>query len=121
MANFLVVDDSSFMRVALGKTLISLGHEIIGEAKNGEEAIQRYIELKPDFVTMDIVMDKVCGIEALKRIKVIDPNAKIIMCSSISHQFKVIEALKAGADGFIVKPIKLESVIEVLNRILRNS
>lgn len=78
------------MRVALGKILIELGHEVIGEAKDGEEAVLRYMELKPNFVTMDIIMDRVNGIEALKRIKMIESNSKVIMCSSISHQFKVI-------------------------------
>lgn len=118
MATVLLVDDAAFMRLALKNVLVPGGHEVVGEAANGEEAIQVYQEVKPDFVLMDITMPDMDGIEAVRKIKEIDSDAKIIMCSALGQQAKIFTAIEAGALDFIVKPFQPERVLEAIARYL---
>ena len=122
MAKVLIVDDAKIMRISLKKIIENLGHEVIGEAGSGYEAIEQYKSLKPDFVTMDITMPAVegiaDGIEAVKEIMKIDKNAKIIMITSHGEQDKVIKAIQSGASHYILKPIDANKFKEVLDKIL---
>jgi two-component system, chemotaxis family, chemotaxis protein CheY len=113
----LIVDDMSFMRFALRKLLEKNEYEVIGEAKDGEEAIKKYVQYKPDIVTMDITMPKMSGIAALKDILQQDPQAKIVMVSAMGQTSYVKEALVNGAKYFIVKPFKEDKVIETLQKV----
>lgn len=113
----LVVDDALFMRNMLRDILSRAGHEVIGEASNGVEAIERYHDLRPDLVTMDIVMPLKSGIEALQEITAKDPTARVVMCSALGQDSLVIEAVQAGARDFIVKPFKEERVLDVVRRV----
>lgn len=118
MATVLVTDDAAFMRMQLKTMLTALGHQVIGEAENGKVAIEKYIELKPDFVTMDITMPEMSGIEAVKEIKKIDPQATIIVCSAMGQQAMVVEAIKAGAKDFVVKPFTQDRIEDATTRLL---
>jgi two-component system chemotaxis response regulator CheY len=118
MANILIVDDAAFMRMMLRDILIKGGHEVVGEAANGLEAIDQYGKLKPDLVTMDITMPEMEGIEALKRIKTDDPKARIIMCSAMGQQGMVVQAIQAGAKDFVVKPFQGDRVLEAVSKAL---
>jgi len=113
----LIVDDAAFMRMMLKDIVIKAGFEVAGEAANGREAVEKYKELKPDIVTMDITMPEMDGITAIKEIMKIDPNAKIIVCSAMGQQAMVIEAIKAGAKDFIVKPFQPSRVVEALQKV----
>lgn len=113
-----MVDDAAFMRMMLKDILLKGGFEIAGEATNGAEAVRLYQELKPDLVTMDITMPEVDGITAVKEIKKIDPNAKVVMVSAMGQQAMVIEAIQAGASDFIVKPFQPDRVLEALKKAL---
>ncbi|MBT1248000.1 MULTISPECIES: chemotaxis protein CheY [unclassified Thermosipho (in: thermotogales)] len=113
----LIVDDAAFMRMMLKDIITKAGHEVVGEAANGKEAVEKYKELKPDIVTMDITMPEMNGIEAIKEIKKIDPNATIIVCSAMGQQAMVIEAIQAGAKDFIVKPFQAARVIEAIQKV----
>ena len=112
----LICDDAAFMRMMLKDMILKLGHEVIGEAKNGKEAIDKYKELKPDLVTMDITMPDVDGLEGLKGIMDYDRNAKVIMCSAMGQEAMVLESIKTGAKDFIVKPFKVERVRDALGK-----
>lgn len=114
----LVVDDASFMRMMIKDILTKNGFEVIGEAENGLNAVEKYKELNPELVIMDITMPEMDGIQAVKEIKSIDPNSKIIMCSAMGQQAMVIEAIQAGAKDFIVKPFQHERVIEAVKKAL---
>lgn len=114
----LIVDDAAFMRMMLVDILVEKGFEIAGEAEDGEEALRLYGELKPDLVTMDIIMPGSGGIDVIKDILNEDPQAKILMVSALGQQALVKEALEAGAKGFVVKPFKPEKVIEEIQNIL---
>ena len=100
----LVVDDAAFMRMMVKDILSKNGYEVVGEAENGMKAVEKFAELRPDLVTMDITMPEMDGISAVKAIRKIDPKAKIVMCSAMGQQAMVIEAIQAGARDFIVKP-----------------
>ncbi|RLL85357.1 chemotaxis protein CheY [Petrotoga sp. HKA.pet.4.5] len=113
----LIVDDAAFMRMMLKDILTKANYEVVGEASNGQEAIEKYQELKPNFVTMDITMPIKDGIQAIKEIKKIDSNAKIIVCSAMGQQAMVIESIQAGAKDFIVKPFQPNRVIEALQKL----
>ena len=113
----LVVDDAMFMRKMLKDILAKHGYEVCGEAANGIEAIDKYIELRPDLVLLDITMPEMDGITALKKIKVIEPKAKIIMCSAMGQQAMVIDAIQGGAIDFIVKPFQEDRVLESLHKL----
>ncbi|NLN15976.1 MAG: response regulator [Firmicutes bacterium] len=112
----LVVDDTAFMRMMIKNVVQKHGYQVIGEAGDGEEAIAKYKELRPDLVTMDITMPKLDGISAIKAIMEFDPNAKIIVCSAMGQKAMVIEALKSGAKDFLVKPFEADRVIEALQK-----
>jgi len=114
----LIVDDAVFMRNMIKDIFSSGEYEIVGEAANGIEAVERYRDLKPDLTTMDIVMPFKSGIEATKEILSEDANAKIIMCSALGQESLVMEAIEAGAADFIVKPFKGEDVIAVVKKVL---
>jgi two-component system chemotaxis response regulator CheY len=119
MANkILIVDDAAFMRMMIKDILVKNGYEVVGEAQDGSVAVEKYKELKPDLVTMDITMPEMDGIAALKEIKKIDPNAKVIMCSAMGQQAMVIDAIQAGAKDFIVKPFQADRVIEAIKKTL---
>jgi two-component system chemotaxis response regulator CheY len=118
MAKALVVDDAAFMRMMLKNILQKGGHEVVGEAENGAVAIERYKELRPDFVTMDITMPVMEGIEAVRHIKESDPQAKILMCSAMGQQSMIVQAVQAGARDFIVKPFQEERVLESISKML---
>ena len=113
----LIVDDAMFMRMMLKDILSKNGYEVVGEAANGKEAIDKYIELRPDLVLLDITMPEMDGIEALKKIKMIEPKAKIIMCSAMGQQGMVVEAIQNGAIDFIVKPFQQNRVLESLRKV----
>lgn len=113
----LVVDDAAFMRMMLKDILTKANYEIVGEAANGQEAVDKYQELKPDFVTMDITMPVKDGIQAIKEIVKIDPSARIVVCSAMGQQAMVIESIQAGAKDFIVKPFQPNRVIEALQKL----
>lgn len=114
----LVVDDAAFMRMMVKDILEKNGFEVVGEATNGLEAVESYKSLNPDITTMDITMPEMDGIQAVKEIKKIDPNAKIIMCSAMGQQAMVMEAIQEGAKDFIVKPFQGDRVIEAINKAL---
>ncbi len=116
MSKVLVVDDAIFMRQALKLILEKNGFTVVGEAENGRIAIQKYKELTPDLVTMDITMPEVDGIEAVKAIKEINPGSKIVMISALGQESHIREAIMVGASGFIVKPFKEESIIKALGK-----
>jgi len=119
MARILIVDDAKFMRMTLANILKKANHEVVGEAENGKEAVDFYMELKPDVVTLDITMPVMSGLEAVREIKQRDPQAKIIMCSAMGQQKMVVEAIEAGALDFIVKPFDESRVIEAIQRVLQ--
>jgi len=118
MARVLIADDASFMRQMIREIIEPEGHEIVGEATNGIEAMELYTELQPDVVTMDIVMPKRSGIDAVKAIVTENPTACIVMCSALGQEALVMEAMQAGAQDFIVKPFKPDSVLSTLNKVL---
>ena len=113
----LIVDDAAFMRMMLKDILTKNGFEIAGEAENGEDAYNKYKELNPDVVTMDITMPNVDGLQGLKMIMGEFPNAKVIMCSAMGQQAMVLEAIQSGAKDFIVKPFDADRVLEAVNKI----
>ncbi|WP_042222392.1 response regulator [Oceanobacillus manasiensis] len=118
MARILVTDDAAFMRMQLKDIVTKLGHEVVGEAENGQVSVEMYQELKPDLVTMDITMPEMNGVDALKEIKKVDPDAKVIMCSAMGQQGMVVEAIQAGAKDFIVKPFTADRINEALSKAL---
>ena len=114
----LIVDDAVFMRNMIKDIFSGDEFEVVGEAANGVEAVEKYRELTPDVVTMDIVMPLKSGIEAVRDIVAEDAGAKIVMCSALGQDSLIMEAIEAGAKDFIVKPFKAEKVIEVVKRIV---
>ena len=115
--NILVVDDAAFMRMMVKDILTKGGYNVVGEAENGV-AIQKYTELKPDLVTLDITMPEMDGIQALKKIKEADAGANVIMCSAMGQQAMVIEAIQNGAKDFIVKPFQADRVLEAVKKVI---
>lgn len=121
MAKVLIVDDALFMRRMLADIIKKEGFEVCGEAENGKEAIEKYKQLKPDLVTMDIVMpkmDEIDGVVAVREILKIDPQAKIVMVSAMGQHSLVVEAIQAGAKDFVTKPFQPSRVIEAIKRVL---
>ncbi|MFC4307412.1 response regulator [Cohnella boryungensis] len=119
MANrILIVDDAAFMRMMIRDILTKNGYEVVGEAQDGAQAIEKYKDLSPDLITMDITMPEMDGIAALKEIRKLDSNAKVIMCSAMGQQAMVIDAIQAGAKDFIVKPFQADRVIEAIKKTL---
>lgn len=118
MKTVLIVDDAAFIRHTLRLMLQKNGFEVVGEAENGEEGFAKYMELKPDIVTMDITMPETTGIKALKLILDADPQAKVVMVSGMGQQTFIKEAIVSGAKYFIVKPFTEEILVGTLNKIL---
>jgi len=114
----LIVDDAAFMRMMIKDTLKKNGYENLLESPDGEIAVQMYKAEKPDLVIMDITMPNKNGLEALKEIKEMDPNAKIVMCSAMGQESMVVEAIRSGAKDFIVKPFKADRVLKTVQGIL---
>ena len=119
MAAVLIVDDTLFMRASIRQMLEANGHSVAGEASNGVEAIERYAAVKPDVILMDITMPDMDGIEALRRIKEIDPNAKVIMCTAMGQQAMVARAVELGAQQFIVKPFQPERLMAAIDTVCK--
>ena len=121
MARVLIVDDAKIMRMSIKNMLNDLGHKVIGEASSGYSAIEEYKNLKPDVVTMDITMpqenDVADGIEAVKQIIAFDKNAKIVMITSHGEQEKVIKAIQSGASNYLLKPLQIDKLKEVLDKL----
>ncbi|WP_372790555.1 response regulator [Paraconexibacter sp.] len=118
MARVLVVDDAAFMRKMVTDALSGGGHEIVGEAGNGAEAVQRFQELRPEVMTLDITMPEKDGIAALQEIIALDPSAKVIMCSALGQESKVLESIKLGAKDFVVKPFQPDRVRAAVEKAL---
>lgn len=114
----LIVDDAVFMRMKLKDILEKNGYTVVAEAENGREAFEKYQATMPDLVTMDITMPEVDGLEALKMIKDFDASAKIVMCSAMGQQGMVMDAIRAGALDFIVKPFDTDRVIKAVDKVL---
>jgi two-component system chemotaxis response regulator CheY len=114
----LICDDAIFMRTMVSDILTQAGFEIIGEAETGVQAVEKYQELRPDLVTMDIVMPDMGGIDAVREICRFDPRAKILMCSAMGQQALVVEAIQAGAKDFVVKPFQPSRVLEAVQRVM---
>lgn len=118
MASILIVDDAAFMRMMIKDILSKNGYAVVAEAENGYKAVEKYKEVNPDLVIMDITMPEMDGIQAVKQIKAIDGSAKIIMCSAMGQQAMVIESIQAGARDFIVKPFQAERVLEAVRKVV---
>lgn len=116
MVKILIVDDSRTSRKMLRNILESNGHEIIDEAVNGQEGVQKFQALKPDVVTLDITMPVVDGVEALKMIKALDPESKVVMVTAAGQKNKMIECIKAGANEFLTKPFEQQEIVDVINK-----
>jgi two-component system chemotaxis response regulator CheY len=118
MARVLVVDDAAFMRKMVTDALTAGGHEIVGEAGNGIEAFSQFQALKPDVMTLDITMPEKDGLAALREILAFDPTAKVVMCSALGQESKVLESIKAGAKDFVVKPFQADRVNDAISKAL---
>ncbi len=118
MARVLVVDDAAFMRKMVSDALAKGGHEVIGQAGNGVEALAQFRELRPDLMTLDITMPEKDGLETLKDVMELDPGAKVIMCSALGQESKVLESIKLGAKDFVVKPFQPARVIDAVAKAL---
>jgi two-component system chemotaxis response regulator CheY len=118
MARVLVVDDAAFMRKMVSDALVKGGHEVVGEAGNGNEAVARYQELRPEVTTLDITMPEKDGLQALQEIMALDPSARVIMCSALGQESKVLESIKIGAKDFVVKPFQPDRVLGAVDKAL---
>ena len=116
--NILICDDAAFMRMMIKDILTKNGYTVVGEAENGAKAVEKYAELKPDLVLMDITMPEMDGIQALKKIKEADAGANVIMCSAMGQQAMVIESIQSGAKDFIVKPFQADRVLEAVRKVV---
>lgn len=116
--SILICDDAAFMRMMIKDILTKNGYNVAGEAENGAKAVEKYNELKPDLVLMDITMPEMDGIQALKNIKAADAGAQVIMCSAMGQQAMVIEAIQSGAKDFIVKPFQADRVLEAVKKVV---
>lgn len=120
MAKILLVDDAAFMRKVIKDTLTKSGYTDLYEAVDGLDALEKYDEVKPDLVIMDITMPNMDGLEALKSIRGKDPNANVVMCSAMGQETMVIDAVRSGAKDFIVKPFKADRVLKTVTSIVGN-
>ena len=116
--NILICDDAAFMRMMIKDILTKNGYNVAGEAESGAKAVEKYKEVTPDLVLMDITMPEMDGIQALKEIKKVDAGAKVIMCSAMGQQAMVIESIQAGAKDFIVKPFQADRVLEAVKKVV---
>lgn len=120
MAKILVVDDAAFMRKVIKDTLSKSGYTDLFEAVDGADAVEKFSEIHPDLVIMDITMPNMDGLEALKAIRGKDGNANVVMCSAMGQESMVIDAVRSGAKDFIVKPFKADRVLKTVNSIVGN-
>ena len=118
MAKILIVDDAAFMRKVIRDTLTKNGFTDLHEAVDGKDAVEKYFELQPDLVLMDITMPVMDGLEALRRLREMDSSARVVMCSAMGQETMVVDALKLGAKDFIVKPFKPDRIMKTVNSIL---
>ena len=118
MAKIMLVDDAAFMRMMIKKALSSSGYNDFIEAQDGAEAVKKYSEEKPDMVIMDITMTNMDGLQALKKIRGDDPNAKVVMCTAMGQESMVVDAIKSGARDFVVKPFDAQRIVKTVNDIL---
>jgi two-component system chemotaxis response regulator CheY len=118
VARVLIVDDAAFMRKVLRDTLSAGGHEVVGEGATGAEAVDLYLELRPDVVTLDVTMPEKDGMAALREILGADPAARVIMCSALGQEAKVLESIRAGARDFVVKPFHPDRVLDAVGRLV---
>jgi len=118
-AKILVVDDAQFMRMMMKNILSGAGYDIVGEGENGVQAIEKYKDLKPDLVVMDMIMPEMGGIDAVREIVKLDPGARVLMCSAMGQQALVVEAIQVGARDFIVKPFQPAGVLEAVAKALQ--
>ena len=118
-ATILIADDLSFMRMIQREILIERGYTIVGEASDGVQAVDKFESLRPDLVLLDITMPNMNGLEAMRKIFSIDPNARVIMCSALGQQSLIVEAIKAGVKDFIVKPFKPERILSAIEKALK--
>lgn len=116
MKKVMVVDDAAFMRMMLKDILNGAGYNVVGEAENGAIAVNKYRELSPDLVLMDITMPEMDGVNAVRKIRSLDPAAKIVMCSAMGQQAMVLESIQAGAKDFIVKPFQADRILEAVSK-----
>ena len=121
MARILIADDASFMRQMIREIVEAEGHEVVGEASDGDEVVEEFKRLHPDVVTMDIVMPRRSGIDAVKGIIELDATACVVMCSALGQETLVMEALEAGAKEYIIKPFKPDQVLGALTKALQKS
>jgi len=113
----LIVDDAIFMRKMISDILVENGMEVVGEADTGVKAVEKFMELRPDLVTMDIIMPEMNGIDAVRKIVEFDKQAKVVMCSALGQQALVQEAITAGARDFLIKPFNAARVVEVIAKV----
>ena len=113
----LIVDDAIFMRKMISDILVENGMEVVGEADTGAKAVEKFMELRPDLVTMDIIMPEMNGIDAVRKIVEFDQQAKVVMCSALGQQALVQEAIAAGAKDFLIKPFNAARVVEVIAKV----
>jgi len=118
-AKILIADDSAYMRSILKDLLLRNGYDVVGEAENGKEVLGLYGKLKPDVVAMDIIMPEMSGIQALKEIKENYPEARVVMSAAMGQQHLVVEAIRAGAADFFIKPVQAERVVEAIDKALQ--
>ncbi len=118
MARVLIVDDAAFMRMTIQQIIEANGHSMVAEAENGVEAIEKFMETKPDLVILDISMPEMNGIETLKRLKILDPDCKIIICSAIGYQDLLAQAIECGAAEFILKPFEKEQLVKAIEKVI---
>src|SRR5690554_248007 len=118
IAKILITDDAAFMRMQLRDILTKLGHEVVGEAENGLDAVEKHEKLQPDLITMDITMPEMDGIEAVREIMKSGSDVKIIMCSAMGQQGMVVDAIQAGAKDFVIKPFNADRIEEALEKVL---
>ena len=117
MKTVLIIDDSAVMRRMMRSIVASRGYNVVGEASNGKIGVEKYIELSPDIVTMDVIMDEMNGIEALQRIREHSPEATVLMVSSMGQEVIVREAITLGAKGFILKPFDALQILDALDKL----
>ena len=117
MAKVLIVDDAAFMRISIKNMLTKNGYEVVGEAENGKIGVEKFKELSPDIVTMDITMPELSGLDALREIMKINAAAKVIMVSAMGQEAMVRDAIMSGAKGFIVKPFKEDGIISAIQKL----
>lgn len=121
MARIMIVDDALMMRKTLRRILEKAGHEIVGEAVNGDQAIANYAKCRPDLVTMDLTMPGLGGIEAIKHIVAADPAASIIVVSALGQKHIIFDALQNGAKNYVLKPIAEDKLLSVVNLVLEQT